>query len=161
MGNLFVRVAQQQRWMWWHQRRREGGGERSQHAQHPRTAGLGSLTRRMYAPPLSARQRRIQIDGDADKDDFIRNIVLLDILDIWCEEVECHQNMKFIAIRIHKLIFFVTQNNLSGKYKNKIISNISIGILIFISIFNGFSANHIQVPYRGTGVTSLTPSANP
>ena len=42
---------------------------------------------------------------------------------------------------------------------NKIISNISIGILIFISIFNGFSTNHIQVPYPGTGVTSLTPLA--
>ena len=39
--------------------------------------------------------------------------------------------------------FFVTQNNFSEKYKNKIISNISMGILIFISIFKGFSANHI------------------
>ena len=51
------------------------------------------------------------------------------------------------VIRKHNLIFFlVIQNNFTGNYKNKIISNISIGILILISIFNGFSANHIQLP---------------
>ena len=59
------------------------------------------------------------------------------------------QNMTFILIRKHKLIyFFVTQNNFSGKYKNEIISNISIGILICISIFNGFSANHKTAIHR-------------
>ena len=47
-----------------------------------------------------------------------------------------------IPIEIFEIILlyfiFVIQNNFSGKYKNKIISNISIEILIFISIFNGF-----------------------
>ena len=91
-----------------------------------------------------SRAKRIEIGRDGDKEDFNRKIALLDILDIWCEEEECHQNKIFLVIIIYELIFFVTQNNFSGKYKNKIISNISTGIFIFILICNGFLANNIH-----------------